>query len=1025
MTLSRLLQAGTALLGAVALLSLPGCNNNSGKVYTPPTLSDGVIFTYPIDNQTDVPTDTRFYVTFSKAVDATAVNAACSVDGGGNVTGNFCLIGPSNSVVAITPTVSGKVVRFESAGLQEGTQYSLYVRGAVIGGGTTNLPDTAPLLTFTTSQIDPIAGVAPTVVAINGENAGAYQTLPTALTNPPTPRFPFMDFATVRVQFSEPVDEKTVTMGGASPTFEFVKVNSDSTETPVVGSLMVRRQHLSFDPDSDLTPGATYRLRFNAGIKDLNGEALAPATYELVPQNSNACNCVITQEFHTTAAIGDPGNPATSVITGRPLNAIDLYSPLIGANDFNIKSGTVEAQLADPSSFPNGLIPFVIRKGNVLNITGLNVALGGAVPANLATGDIKATFLDDATGFMSRNPFRSSSTLPDDNKSPVFVYLIFDLSLTATDAKGNAVLNQTIPHVQATGTARVENGKLYIETVRTLDMDLLGLDLAPAHLVLGLNSDLSATTTPDTVAPTITASYPADGGTDFPIRDGISLVFSEPIDNAGLVANDQIQLMDTTSSALVPFQFKFDGSTVQLLPDSPLSFGHNYQITLGSLTDISDNHNPLSLDPSDATGGDGVITFSTENPSSSTPVGPMVSSIHNGAGCAITGTTYAHPGYCVGGKSTDDPYLPFDMPTDGYLDVQFNQPMDQNTLVLGTTCDTGQIRVETIDSGGNCTGVVPGSLTVDTRSIRFKPTTPWVEGTDYRVTLVAGSNATCDAGEICGTDGLPLNSDPLNGAAASKAGGANIVQIFRGVAASDDVYLPLKLEPIADINGNGFLDSGESIQTANSVNVSVTGWSGVVTSASMVGDSHIYLSGSMPVVLSPPEPLTVDGTPWGMTIAGTSQIPVTVNPGILYGTSITIHTVAAGILPIDTPTNLNMLRLRESNGQPIVGYIVQEDGVAEPQFIAKMDLYMDAPDMTILSGVGTHDVHSKEVAGVLVKGPITFQPDGRILIQPVNVNDINLTVNISALGLPGSISLQIPAGQMQLTLSGNPLKGRR
>jgi len=150
-----------------------------------------------------------------------------------------------------------------------------------------------------------------------------------------------------------------------------------------------------------------------------------------------------------------------------------------------------------------------------------------------------------------------------------------------------------------------------------------------------------------------------------------------------------------------------------------------------------------------------------------------------------------------------------------------------------------------------------------------------------------------------------------------------------------------------------------------------------------------------------------------------------VNPGILYGTSITIHTVAAGILPIDTPTNLNMLRLRESNGQPIVGYIVQEDGVAEPQFIAKMDLYMDAPDMTILSGVGTHDVHSKEVAGVLVKGPITFQPDGRIVIQPVNVNDINLTVNISALGLPGSISLQIPAGQMQLTLSGNPLKGRR
>src|SRR5690606_14180067 len=116
----------------------------------------------------------------------------------------------------------------------------------------------------------------------------------------------------------------------------------------------------------------------------------------------------------------------------------------------------------------------------------------------------------------------------DEDKSPVFVYLIFDLALTGSDEAGNAVLNQTIPHVKATGTARVVNGTLAIETVRTLEMDLLGLDRAPAHMVLGIQSDLAAPAPDVTDAPPITGAYPADGATDFAVADGVSLIFSEP-----------------------------------------------------------------------------------------------------------------------------------------------------------------------------------------------------------------------------------------------------------------------------------------------------------------------------------------------------------------------------------------------------------------------------------------------------------------------------------------------------------------
>lgn len=1049
--MNRIFASRALGLGVLSLLALAGCGGSSSERYSPPTLSHGVVFTYPINGQSDVPLGTRFYVTFSKAVSNDAVVAGCSVDGSGNVTGNFCLVDANDNVVAITPTVSGKVVQFETDQLRQGSRYRLFVRSAVIGESRTNLPADDPLLTFTTSQIDPLAGVIPRVTAINGEDPDAYLTLPVPPAQPPATRYPFMDFSTVRVEFSEPLDEKTVQVGSS---FEFVEVvrtvDPDTqvvteTEEPVVGALIVRKQHVSFDPDEDLTPGATYRLRLSSAIRDRNGEALSGATYELVPVASNDCNCVITEHFNTIAAFGEPGFPATSSLTGRPLNTIDLYSPLIGENDIHLLDSTLQIQLADPSRF-GGLIPFVIRRGNFLDITGLDLQLGGAVAANLQTGDIKATFLTDATGFMGRNPFRSASTLPDDDKSPVYVYLIFDLALSGTDAKGNAVLNQTIPHVQATGIAKAVNGQLQIQTVRTLTMDLLGLDLAPAHMVLGIHSERNLTRPQDTEAPRLTGAYPADGSDDFPLRDGLSLIFSEAIDNAGVVANDQIRLFDVTANALVPFQLTYDGSTVLLKPDSPLEAGHDYTITLDALTDLSENHNLLALDVSDASGGDGVIAFRTENPLATAPVGPLVTSIAPGVACALTGTTQASPGHCVGGQGGDTNYQPFTVAEDGYLEVQFNQPMNLDTLVLGSECNSGRVRVERWDdTGTTCLSVVAGSLIAETRGFRFIPSEPWTVGAQYRLTLVGGMNATCDsASEICGSNGRPLNTDPLNGATASSAGGADIVSRFSVIAANDDVFLPLKLEPYADINGNGFLDAGETAREENSAAVSITGWSGIVTSASLIGDNKLYLNGTLPVTVGQPEPLTVDGAIWDMTLRGDSQIPVQINPGVLYGTSITMASAArvtALFIPIDvaienTNTGLNILRLRESSG-PITGYIVEEEGQDQPQFIGQLDLYMDAPDMVIrpdsdflnsLSSV-SHDLVSKPLTAI-VKGPVTFQEDGRIVIEQSNVAPIDIVVNVTAV-VPlsplqmGAISLHIPAHAMKLRLIGTPLKGRR
>ena len=1031
-----------SLLSLAGMLAGCGGGGSSGNPYQPPSLSDGVIFTYPIDGQTDVHLGTRFYVTFSKAASQSAVNSACSVDGSGNVTGNFCLIGPANAVVPITATVNGKVVTFESAQLQQGTQYSLHVRANVIGGGSTNLPASGPLFRFTTSQFDSVSGSDPTVVAINGEDPGVYAAPPSAQA-----RYPFMDFSTIRVEFSEPLDEKTVQVGSS---FQLLDVSNGNA--PVAGSIMVRRQHVSFDPDEDLMPGHTYQLQLSNTIADRNGETLAAITFDMVPQDSDSYGQPIVQVFNTTTAFGEAGFPQTSVITGAPLNAIDLYSPLIGSNDINIRDSSLQAELADPSNF-GGLIPFVIRKGGILDITGLDLALGGEIAANIQTGDISARFINDVTGFMDRNPYRDASVSPDDDKAPVFVFLMFDLALTGADATGNAVLNQTIPHVQATGTARIQNGNLFIESVRTLEMDLLGLDRAPAHLVLGINSDLNASPGEDTQAPQITAAYPGDGAEDFVARDALSLIFSEPMDNSAVQPQNQITLIDLDNAgAPVDFQLAWDGSTILIKPNSPLSYGNQYQIGLGALMDLAGN--ALSLSPDDATGGDGNIIFRVENPDTSTAVGPMVSSVHTGVGCELTGSSYGAPGRCEGGLITDDEYVPFDMPEDGRIEVSFSQPMDIDTLLLGASCGSGAIRVEELDGAGSCVGVVPGSLVADSRSIKFTPTQAWSVGTQYRLTLVAGANTSCDAGEVCGENGVALNTDPLNGAQAGDAGGGDLINVFQGVAANDDVFLPLKLEPFTDLNGNSAVDFSETERTQNSAGVEIVPFdldgldNGIITLARFLDQpggveislASIYLNGALPVTVEQPEPLTIDGALWGMTIDGESQIPVRVHPGILYGTSITMESAAEVTIPpfppigipiSDVETGTSILRIRE-DGAAVYGYIVEEVGVDAPQFIAQLDLYMDAPDMEIevniplLGGLISvnHNIHSLPLTA-LVKGPITFLEDGRIQIEQVNVADIELEINVSSIAGSGALKMLIGASAMQLNVIGNPLKGRQ
>lgn len=1004
-------------------------------------LDDGVIFTYPIDGQTDIPLTTHFYTTFTSNVNSIEVSEVCSVDPSGNLdSGKFCLIDEDDNVITITTTITNNIIKFRSDELVQGTQYSLYVNPSVWGAPSAVLSET-PLYSFTTRQYDPIVGVSPEVKAINGENPDAF--LPGSLISS---RLPFMDFFTVRVELSEPVDENSVQLGSS---FIFEEVGG----TDVEGAIIVKGQHIVFDPDEDLSPGTLYRLTLTTGITDLNGEAITNIIFEVTPTAADSCpdtpNCVIKQTFATTTAFGESGFPKTSLLTNELINVIGATSDLVGNYDMNLRPNALDVELADPSVFPT-FLPFVIRKGNILDITGIDISLGGEVPIDLQTGGILATFISDATGFMYRNPYRDASVLIDNDKSPLFVYLNFDLALSSTDINGNSVLNQTIPNVQATGIAIIKDGTITIETVRSVELNLMDLEFASANLILEIQADVEQLNVPDVDndAPQLLNSYPEDlvaNGVDFPVTDNIVLSFSEPIDNSGVVAQDQISLVDiTNSSAPVPFELGWNGSSILIKPLSVLEFGHEYEINLyngDSLKDISGNDlTPASV--SDPTGGDGLIRFTTEDPASTTRP-PKIISIFPGPPCATTGSTYASPESCIGGEGSDDDYLSVQLEEDKDLEVIFSHAMNLNSLSLGTSCGSGAIRIERLDGFEACAEVVSGSLIKNTRSFRFIPSEPWQVGERYSITLVGGANTSCDADEICSVDNVPLNTDPLNGDGVGGAGGPNIVNKFEAVASDGSTFLSLSMENMTDINGNGFFDAGEVARDSNRAgvdedNISV---SGILTNATIDGESNLYLSGTLPVVLGEAENLSIDETIWGInTVPGGQQIPVEINPGVFYGTSIRIDTSATvlgvGFIPIpivinDIDTGVNIFRLRQESAQPVRGYIVEDgDNPGKSLFVSQFHLYMDSPDMVITYPLATitHDLQSKPFI-LNFLGELTFLEDGRIEIDAQNVNVVSINVNIAASIFisgtqNGSMTMNIPAGDMKMRLLSNPIKGR-
>lgn len=971
---------------AVVAAMLAGVACGSDAIPPLQTAEPGIVYTYPVDDQLDVPLGSRIVVTFSEPVTASALGS-CSASGGA-----FCLVGPDGPVDATAEvTGNGKSVQFASAKLAPGTTYALYV-GAALAPFARNLPESGALLEFTTRSVRPRAA-PPAVIAFNG-------TDPARLDEPGAR--PIFEPTTLRLVFSEPLDSRTISQAAGS-----IELIDTTTQVPVPATVFVDGIHVSIDPIDDLAAGTRYELRLGSRITDLGGTPLAATTLAFEVQNSLGETGPIAQVLRTRQP-GDPG-PADTRAGVQP-NSIQIAKPLIGREELALLPSTLATELGDPKAL-DGPIAFTLRRGQRIGVTGLAVALGGEIPTGLATGDMQIELLTDAGGRIYRNPYQRTSQRPENALAPLYVDLSLDVAVFAVDPAGNAVLTQIALGVQATGTAIATEGVLAIETAAAMDLGLMGVTSAPTNFVLELITDETAALPADTTPPTLLATYPPEGSRELPIDGGIELVFDEPVDLDRLRAGG-LRLEDGGGRA-VAAAIEHHGAVIAIRPLARLANGTDYRVVLSDVADLAGN--PLAATAP--------IAISTPR-MASTDVPLTVTVSSPGAPCALTGGGAATgPGRCAGGLDSDARYRAFTLDAMRSIEVAFNAPLDPRTATRGAGCNTGSVRIEQLDTAGVCVAPVPGTLLARSRGLSFVPDRPWEVGARYRMVLVSGGNRSCDANELCGTNGNAASFDPLAGTEGGDAGGPNLVIDFTGAAPTETVPLLLEASPATDVNGSGFVESVEIRRDENRAALRITGTTGSVSSARFDMDDCLpatpetegcmYLSGAMRAAmgeLSHDCPLP-DGT------MAPSCIPVEISAHTIYATSLAM-TASVGI-SIDTDTGTNVMRIREPADGPIMGYIIEGGGRAK--MVVALDLYMDAPDMSL--PLSSHDLHSKPMA-VWLEGPVSFLPDGRISIALTNIEEMPVSVAIDApLGIGGTVEMTVPAGEMKLQLASHALRG--
>ncbi|WP_417516084.1 Ig-like domain-containing protein [Marinobacter sp.] len=1069
-----------ALIPALLLAACGGDEQTINQKATP----GSVIYSYPADGQSDVSPAADIVLRFSHAIteEVTDLSSKISLDSDGTAVlfnvekiddGRSLKLTTSNSLSSASDyslvfneplrAKGGRLIDTPNGGGDPGIQFQ--TRGGLSGSaGLVNTSDSF--------------GVAWKVPASDDQTDKSFQAL---------------NFSTFRLAMTQPVHPDWKALGGS---IEML----DQNEQPVPATVLIKGNRITVDPclTSDpqqcggkqdvLNSDETYTLKLTnlASLTDSGEGNRLTRSFSFTPRNTGPTVVLKQSAVDSGLNAGSAeGDVTRSILNNEIINGVTLNSVLQGVAGPSRQTGDLFAELAFAPSFDaKEALPLRIAKGSILRSTSLDVLVGGVVPVTEAvnpgepvgalqtTGDIKVTMISDASGYLSPNPYT------DDINAPRQITLFMDVSMNTGEAQPNASLSQDLMGVELRGIAIVKNGVLTIDAIGMVEPNLLGQEYTDSTIAFHLQaatdveSALDAeldreldSTPPELVSwtPGAADAIPATRQSMHRPGDPVILFFDEPLDPASI---ENGVALYANGQAEEDLHTRLDGTALILNPKGGLKQGVAYLVSARGVTDPAGNTAMVEdlsfqLDPTD-----------TAAPSV-TQAPPLALTTYPGFPCE---TTYNDidlaagiHGQCwdatSGGQAGD--VLPVsEMPEDRPIVVVFSQPMKLASIRSEET-----FIVEKVTADKTAIETVSGRLEKNNQRIRFFPDQPWERNAFYRYTMKVNRAAPGCAQEnptsICGANTLPLKTDLLEGLNGGGSGDNSMVIYFKGVAAQDSVFTPLRNLPIRDTNANFRIDCSSNdnanciepfahqgsdadgwAPSANTTKLAVKNNQASATPGLVSGkadarvgcetgercpkNKFIYQTYALNTEVKGPgiyEP------------TGEKGILVDLYPTMLATTSISVFVElkVLGFIPLmeESITNTQIIRMRYSQDpscaggsgcprdQLIPGAIIEGDN-GQPVFKTQVELMLDAPDMEIPLG-GTHDLYAREFVFDL-EGDITFFDDGRMQIEQRNTNLVDINVRANTLGIPNAglitinLPLQIPVGGTYLNFITNPVK---
>ncbi|MCH8497901.1 MAG: Ig-like domain-containing protein [Marinobacter sp.] len=872
--------------------------------------------------------------------------------------------------------------------------------------------------------------------------------------------FPILDFSSLRLQFSQPLDRRSLSYGD--------NLRLSGPDGLVPAEVLVSGHYLTLDPRQELTPGATYTLSLGDTLTSTLGVDMAATEYTFVPRSSGGRSTLVQQVPDANSG------QRLSILTGEPINQVPLQAVLLGDDNSTQQTGDIYAELAHIPTFPT-VTPLRVKRGSLLQGSPLELLIGGEVPAGFGSGEIEIRFISDAMGYLLENPF---SRQPD---APRHLVLYMDIAISAQDPRANGAVTQNILHLQLNGTAVVEDGQMVINAIGVAEPRLLGLESARSLLSFYMASYPDQRNAPlppqDQTAPQLLSWLPGAEAERYRPTDPLIFNFSEPLIPGSIRAGDNALLL--VDDEPVAFHSHVDGAALVITPVESLPYGSEVEwVMFDGVTDLAGN--PASAE---------IFAFQVPALAEGPAHAPVILSTYPGFPCPTQSRDLAadNAGRCIGGLATDD-HLPLArLPADRLLHMVFSRELDPASVTPET------LQVHRVDDQGEPLEVVAGHLALRGRTLTFAPAEPWQPGTLYRYRLHSVlDNPDCGVNALCDRDGLPLKTMVLAlspaQAFAPTQGGPNLDIFFRGAAEVTDVLQQLANLPTADVNANFVADPGEPRfsdhpdglentarlvrnPAANPLNDGTSASGNAVDDAN-VGCGFTEDEPPVPLVCDDQQYLHMNGIlhadvvgfrasheldPSDPTIPALVQqqggVLVYIYPTQMFLSGTVVHVETSDAVkmlsfvaqPVDTGPQV--MRIRAACDAAIVGscdahqgripaWIVEQGG--EPQLLVSLDLYLDAPwldpvveNFNILNPDGSptllpvsHDLRSYPLS-LSLAGGVSFLPDGRLAIQQVSLNDLALSINLQ-LGSPpiltADLYLAIPAGEVRLVYVSEPVK---